>query len=49
MTAGCETAKEMQRVYRRHQTDVKKECNFSDAAVSGVYLGLACRRILRKV
>jgi hypothetical protein len=49
VAAGCEDAKEMQRVYKRHQTDGKKECNFSDAAVMGVSLGMASRRISRKV
>jgi len=49
VTAGCEAAKEIQRVYKRHQTDGKKECSFSDAAVVGVSLGLASRRISRKI
>lgn len=34
MKAGCEAAKEMQRVYKRHQTDGEKECSFSDAVVT---------------
>ena len=42
-------AKEMQRVYKRHQTDGKKERNFSDATVMGVSLGLASKRISRKI